>query len=200
VGTSRLVAVRTQTRGCGWRKAVRCTATGVATSCRPGFPGRRGWLHRARDGCTAAGMAEQGQRRRGDTLRWSDVTALSRVGVGHVSVPFSRVSPSSFEGAACRPYGGGWHSVTELTLTLPHNVVQWRGWPHRDGGLRNSAGAGFPGGVIGPVWRGFTLDPGACDVPEHLMLWSGEQARRHGPEVGDPREPRARRSPARGGV
>jgi hypothetical protein len=32
------------------------------------------------------------------------------------------------------------------------------------------------------------------------MLWSGEQAQHHGPEVGDPREPRARRSPARGGV
>jgi hypothetical protein len=32
------------------------------------------------------------------------------------------------------------------------------------------------------------------------MLWSGEQARRHKPEVGDPREPRARWSPARGGV
>jgi hypothetical protein len=50
------------------------------------------------------------------------------------------------------------------------------------------------------VWRGFALDPGARDVPEHLMLWLGEQVRRHGPEVADPREPRARRSFARGGA
>jgi hypothetical protein len=27
-----------------------------------GFPRRRGWLHKARDGCTAAGMVEQVQR------------------------------------------------------------------------------------------------------------------------------------------
>jgi hypothetical protein len=88
----------------------------------------------------------------GDALRWSDVTALSRVGVGQVSVPFLRVSPSSFEGAACRSYGGGWHSVTELTLALLHSVVQWRGWPHRAGGWRNSDGAEFPSGVRGPAW------------------------------------------------
>jgi hypothetical protein len=30
----------------------------------------------------------------------------------------------------CRPYGSGWHSVTELTLALLHNTIQWRGWPH----------------------------------------------------------------------
>jgi hypothetical protein len=125
----------------------------------------------------------------GDALRWSDVTALSRMGVGQVFVPFSRVPPSSFEGAARRPYGGGWHSVTELTLALPHSVVQRRRWPHRAGGWRNSAGAGFPGGVRGPAWRGFALVPGTREVPEHLMLWSGEQARRHGPVVADPREP-----------
>jgi hypothetical protein len=86
----------------------------------------RGWPHRAGgDG--------------GDALYWSDVTALSYVGVGWMSVPFSRVPPSSFEGAARRPYWSGWHSVTELTLALPHNAVQWRGWPHEEG-RRNSAG------------------------------------------------------------
>jgi hypothetical protein len=88
---------------------------------------RRGWPHRAED---------DGR----DALNWSDVMALSHVGVGLVSVPFLRVPPSSFEGAARRPYRSGWHSVTELTLALPHNVVQWRGWPHRAGGRRNSAG------------------------------------------------------------
>jgi hypothetical protein len=47
---------------------------------------RRGWPHRAED---------DGR----DALNWSDVMALSHVGVGLVSVPFSRVPPSSFEGA-----------------------------------------------------------------------------------------------------
>jgi hypothetical protein len=72
---------------------------------------RQGWLHRA-DGD------------RGDALHWSDVTVLSCVGVGCMSVPFSRVPPSSFEGAARRPYENGWCSVTELTLALPHSAVQ----------------------------------------------------------------------------
>jgi hypothetical protein len=53
--------------------------------------------------------------------------------------PFSRVPPSSFEGAAHHPYERGQHSVTELTLALPHSAVQWRGWPHREGWW-NSAG------------------------------------------------------------
>jgi hypothetical protein len=65
---------------------------------------------------------------------WSDVTASSRAGARQASVPFSRVPPSSFEGAACGPYESGRHSVTELTLALPHSVVQWRGWPHQGGG------------------------------------------------------------------
>jgi hypothetical protein len=142
---------------------------------------RRGWPHRAGgDG--------------GDTLHWSDVTTLSRVGVGQMSVPFSRVLLSSFEGAARRTCGSGWHSVTELTLALPHNGVQWRGWPHEEG-RRNSAGIGFPGGVKGPAWRGFVLDPGARGVSEHLMLRSGEWVRRHGPVTADPRKPRARWNP-----
>jgi hypothetical protein len=55
---------------------------------------RRGWPHR--DGGDG-----------GDALLWSDVTALSCVGVGQVSVPFSRVPPSSFEGVTRRPYGSG---------------------------------------------------------------------------------------------
>jgi hypothetical protein len=38
-----------------------------------------------------------------------------------------------------RSYEGGRHSVTELTLALPHSVVEWRGWPHREG-WRNSVG------------------------------------------------------------
>jgi hypothetical protein len=50
---------------------------------------RRGWLNRAKgDG--------------GDALHWSDVTTLSRVGVGQMSLPFLRVPPSSFEGAVLK--------------------------------------------------------------------------------------------------
>jgi hypothetical protein len=64
---------------------------------------------------------------------WSDVTMSSWAGARQASVPFSRVPPSSFEGAARRPYESGQHSVTELTLALPHNAVQWREWPHREG-------------------------------------------------------------------
>jgi hypothetical protein len=71
---------------------------------------------------------------------WSDVTVSSRAGTEQASIPPSRVPPSSFEGAACRLYESGRHSVTELTPALPHNVVQWRRWPHR-GSWRNSAGA-----------------------------------------------------------
>jgi hypothetical protein len=62
MGTSRLVFIRTLTRGCGLRMAVWCTTVGVVMSCRPGFPQRQGWLHRVRDGCTATEMAAQGRR------------------------------------------------------------------------------------------------------------------------------------------
>jgi hypothetical protein len=73
---------------------------------------RRGWLHRA-DGDG------------GDAPHWSDVTASSRAGARQAFVPFSRVPLSSFEGAACGPYGSGRHSVKELTLALPHSAAQW---------------------------------------------------------------------------
>jgi hypothetical protein len=98
-----------------------CTPTtpGVVLQC-PGFP------HRA-DGDG------------GDAHHWFDDTASSRAGARQVSVPLSRVPPSSFDGAACGPYESGRHSVTELTLALPHSDVHWRGWPHREG-WRNSAG------------------------------------------------------------
>jgi hypothetical protein len=125
-----------------------------------------------------------------------------------VSVPFSRALPSSFEGATRRSYGGKRHSVTVLTLASPHSVVQWRGWPHRAGGRRNSVGVGFPGGVRGPVWWGFTLDLGACGVPAHLMLWSGgtgaaSWARGGGPTLASSEaefRPRGRPALERGGV
>jgi hypothetical protein len=86
----------------------------------------RGWMYKA-DGDG------------GDALHWFDVIVLSRVGAGQMSVPFSRVPSSSFEGATRQPYRSGWHSVTELTLALPHNAVQWRRWPCEEG-WRNSVG------------------------------------------------------------
>jgi hypothetical protein len=91
----------------------------------------------------------------GDALRWSDVIVLSRVGLGQEFVPFSRVPSSSFEGAARRSYGGGWHSVIELTLASPHNIVQWRRWPHRVG-----VGGIVPGQdsqAVSEDWRGEDL-------------------------------------------
>jgi hypothetical protein len=54
----------------------------------------RGWLHRT-DGDE------------GDAPHWSDVTASSWAGVEQASVPFLRVLPSSFEGAAHSPYESG---------------------------------------------------------------------------------------------
>jgi hypothetical protein len=72
--------------------------------------------------------------------QWSDVTVLSWVRVEQTSVPLSRVPPSSFKGVVPVPYESGQHSFTELTPALPHSVVQWRGWPRREG-WRNSAGA-----------------------------------------------------------
>jgi hypothetical protein len=84
----------------------------------------RGWPHRA-DGDG------------GDAPYWFDVTASSCEGTRQVSVPFSRVPLSSFESAVCGLYESARHSVTELTLALPHSDVRWRGWPHQEG-WRNS--------------------------------------------------------------
>jgi hypothetical protein len=61
VRSSSLVVVCTLTRGCGWRETVRCTAAGVAASCRPVVPQRRGWCCSARDGVVVEGMAAQGR-------------------------------------------------------------------------------------------------------------------------------------------
>jgi hypothetical protein len=68
------------------------------------------------------GMAAQGRwrRRRPALLVRRHGVALGERGAG---IPPSRVPPSSFEGAAHRPYESGWNSVTELTLASPHNAV-----------------------------------------------------------------------------
>jgi hypothetical protein len=61
VGASCSVVARASVRGPCWQRAGGCTATGVATSRRPGLPQRRGWRCGARDGSTTAGMAAQDQ-------------------------------------------------------------------------------------------------------------------------------------------
>jgi hypothetical protein len=73
------------------------------------------------------------------------------------------------------------HGV-DTSLTAQHRIVAEMAAQRR--GLAEQCRAGFPGGVRESAWRGFVLDLGVHDVPEHLMLWSGEQVRRHGPEVG----------------
>jgi hypothetical protein len=51
--------------------------------------------------------------------------------------PPSRVPSFSFEGAASRSYGSGWHSAAELTPALSHSATQ--------------CGDGLTGGVGGTV-------------------------------------------------
>jgi hypothetical protein len=97
---------------------------GVAASCRPVLPQRQGWHYSAWDGVLRRGCPHRTNGDGGDALHWSDVMASSWASAEQTSVPFSRAPPSSFEGAVRRPYRGGWHSVTELTLALPHSALQ----------------------------------------------------------------------------
>jgi hypothetical protein len=112
---------------------------------------RRGWPHRARgDG--------------GDALRWSDVTASSRAGAGSVSVPFSRVLPSSFEGCgvqAIQEWATQCHRVdTGLLAQLPYSARD--GLTGRVGGTR----PGYDSQAVSEGWRGddspLTQAPAAC--------------------------------------
>jgi hypothetical protein len=50
--------------------------------------------------------------------------------------------------------------------------AQRQGWPH-SAGWSNSIGIWFPGGVRGPVRRGFALDLGAHDRTGRLMIQLG---------------------------
>jgi hypothetical protein len=47
-------------------------------------------------------------------------------------------------------------------------------------GCSNSTEIGFPDCVRRSAWRGFAFDLGSRGVPEHLMLWSGEQVGHRG--------------------
>jgi hypothetical protein len=86
-----------------------------------------------------------------------------------------------FEGAAVLFRGGRREGGTGVGGTVSRNDI---GLPAqcpqnvRDGhsaGWPNNAGDDFPSSVRGPAWWGFAFDSGARDMPEHLMLRSGEQ-------------------------
>jgi hypothetical protein len=118
---------------------------------------------------------------------------------------------SPFEGAACQPYGGRRHSVTELTPALPHSATQRWGWPPPRSWW-NSVGMRFPG--VSKSWR--------LAVSRHLMPVHGGRSagnvRADAPERGRPCprgclalerggphsrvrvEPSSETDPARGGV
>ena len=129
--------VSVQERLRGWRRrSFPCGRRPYADS-RVRLTGGRKGHSRGRGGVlsprtpTASGMALQcpGWRRDGgDGRAGPTVTEVTRLtgpaswcGAEQASVPFSRVLPSSFEGAARWPYESGWRSVTELTLALPHS-------------------------------------------------------------------------------
>jgi hypothetical protein len=70
------------------------------------------------------------------------------------------------------------HGVdTGLPAQLPHSAKDGRtGWVGR-------TAPGYDSQAVSVVWRGgdSPFDPGTRDMPEHLMLWSGEWMRRHEP-------------------
>jgi hypothetical protein len=106
---------------------------------------QRGWPHRAGGD-------------RGDTLHWSDVTALSRVCAGLTSVPFSKVPPSPFEGCdveAVQEWAAQCHRVdTGLPAQIPHSS--------RDGLI----------GRVGGTTSGYdsqAVSEGRCDAPGFLL-------------------------------
>jgi hypothetical protein len=169
---------------------------------------QRGWPHRA-DGDG------------GDAPHWFDDTVSSCEGARQISIPFSRVPPSSFEGAACGPYKSGQHSVTELTLALPHSVVQGRD------GLTGRVGETVPGydsqavsegrhGVDSSLTRAPALHQNIKCPSRGSGCGSGEPARASSEEESRPRRrpalerdgvspegasgPRARWTLTRGGV
>jgi hypothetical protein len=80
---------------------------GVHSHGRGNILSLRGWPHKTRDGCTAAGMAKQGQRLRGKRAPLACYHGVVPRGCGAGAVPFSRVPPSSLEGAARRRTGAG---------------------------------------------------------------------------------------------
>jgi hypothetical protein len=146
----------------------------VAMSCRSGLPQRRGWRCSARDGSTTTGRTAQGRGDGGDALHWSDVTALSNAGVGRRLYLFKVFCRPPSRGTTWGSYESGWHSVTELTLAFPHSAKD----DHT--GQVGETTPGCDSQAVSEGRRGgdSPFDPGARGVPEHLMLWSGEWARR----------------------
>jgi hypothetical protein len=117
---------RSHSGGCGDVLSSRTPTTpGMVLQCP-------GWWCGSGDGRTGPMVTEEthltGLTSRRRPVRARDKCPYSFRGFHR---PLSRVRR-----AGCT---SGRHIVTELTLALPPNVVQWRGWPHREGS-RNSAG------------------------------------------------------------
>jgi hypothetical protein len=103
----------------------------VPSSWAPTTPGMAlqclGWQYNGGDGRTGPELAEE-TRSTSPTSRRRPVWARSRC-----PYPFRGFRRPPSRGAACRSYGSGRHSVTELTLALLHSPVQCQGWPHKEG-------------------------------------------------------------------
>jgi hypothetical protein len=157
--------------------------------------------HNAEDGVVVPGMVAslRGWPYRddgdgGDVPHWFDVTASSREGARQVPVPFSRVLPSSFEGAVRGPYESGRHSVIELTSALPHSVIQWRGWPHREVG---ETAPGYDSQAVSEGRHG--VDSSLTQAPA-LFLNIKYPGRGSGCESSEPARPSSEAESHRGGV
>jgi hypothetical protein len=104
--------------------------------------------------------------------------------------PPSRVPPFSFEGAALRPYGSGWHSAMELTPALPHSAAQWRGWPHQGVG-------GTASGHDSQACQGCGVDSSLTWAPANISALNAPVGGT-GAEAASPRGPQVRRNLTRG--
>jgi hypothetical protein len=132
----------------------------VAASYRPALPQRRGWHYSARDGVVIVGMVAQGRwrrrRRTSVVRRHGAVLGKHRTGVR----PFSRVPPSSFEGAVRWPYE--WAAQCHGADTgLPPQCRKVAGMAS-PGELAEQRQDMIPMRVRGTAQCGFVFDPGAC--------------------------------------
>jgi hypothetical protein len=87
---------------------------------------------------------------------------------------------------------------SSLPAQLPHSAKNGRT------GRVGRTTPGYDSQAVSEGWRGedSPFDPGAHGVPEHLMLWSGEWTRRHGPVAASneaENRPRGRQPLERGG-
>jgi hypothetical protein len=109
------------------RGPVRGIVTVMAMSYPRALQQRRGCHCSTRCGSTATGKA-------------APAGPTSRVAMCSHGKSIRGLRRPPFEGSACQPHKGRWHSVAGLIPASPHNVTQWRGWPS-PGSQWNSTGA-----------------------------------------------------------